>query len=413
MRQKNDADQHMGYDPFSVEFQENPFPFYKWMRDEAPVYQSEKWGFWALSRFEDVRTAALDAETFRSFEGIDIDDTAKDQSGPGFLPDIDNPRHDQLRKLVQRHFLPRSIAKLEDEIREVVRSLVEPWRDKGQVDIAQALSWPLPYEVFFNLLGMPTGEERQDLIKWSHQLKDREPDDPRLTPVAKAATEDIKSYVAELLMERRRNPREDLLTHLVTSEIDGVPFAEPDIKPTAEIVGLMFVLFLGGVETTAGLVSTLFRLLGENPDQRALLLQDPSLIPDAVEEALRYATPLQVVGRTTSREVTLHGVTIPAGKRVFLVYGAANRDERQFPDPDRFDVKRGRIRHLAFGEGLHGCLGAHLARLEARVAAEEALPVLGDYTISGPPVRYRTTPNAYVLEHLPLSFSVPTGASAK
>jgi cytochrome P450 len=143
------------------------------------------------------------------------------------------------------------------------------------------------------------------------------------------------------------------------------------------------------------------------------LLQDPSLIPDAVEEALRYATPLQVVGRTTSREVTLHGVTIPAGKRVFLVYGAANRDERQFPDPDRFDVKRGRIRHLAFGEGLHGCLGAHLARLEARAAAEEALPVLGDYTISAPPVRYRTTPNAYVLEHLPLSFSVPTGASAK
>jgi cytochrome P450 len=157
MQQKNDANQHVGYDPFSVQFQENPFPFYKWMRDEAPVYQSEKWGFWALSRFEDVRAAALDAETFRSFEGIDIDDTAKDQSGPGFLPDIDNPRHDQLRKLVQRHFLPRSIAKLEDEIGEVVRSLVEPWRDKGQVDIAQALSWPLPYEVFFNLLGMPTG----------------------------------------------------------------------------------------------------------------------------------------------------------------------------------------------------------------------------------------------------------------
>jgi cytochrome P450 len=134
------------------------------------------------------------------------------------------------------------------------------------------------------------------------------------------------------------------------------------------------------------------------------LLKDPRLIPDAVEEAVRYATPLQVVGRTTSREVTLHGVTIPAGQRVFLVYGAANRDERQFPDPDRFDVKRGRVRHLGFGEGMHGCLGAPLARLEVKVAAEEALPVLDDYTISGPPVRYRSTPNAYVLEHLPLSF---------
>jgi len=402
-----------GYDPFSPEFQENPFPFYRWMRNEAPVYYSENWGFWALSRFEDVRAAALDPQTFLSFEGIDIDDTAKDQSGPGFLPDIDNPRHDQLRKLVQRHFLPRSVAKLEDQIREVVRGLVASWRDKGQVDLAQELSWPLPYEVFFNLLGMPMKEARQDLIKWSHQLKDREPGDPRLTPVAKAATEHIKQYLAELLAERRRNPVGDLLTHLVNSEIDGVPFAEADIKPASEIVGLMFLLFLAGVETTAGLTSTLFRALAENPEQRTLLLQDPSLIPDAVEEAVRYATPLQVAGRTTSRDVTLHGTTIPAGKRVFLVYGAANRDERQFPDPDQFNVRRGRIRHLGFGEGMHGCLGAPLARLEVKVAAEEALPVLGEYTISGPLVRHRTTPNAYVLEHLPLSFPVLTGTSAK
>ena len=139
----------------------------------------------------------------------------------------------------------------------------------------------------------------------------------------------------------------------------------------------MMVLFLGGVESTAGLIGTLFKLLAENPDQRALLQRDPTLIPDAVEEAIRIATPLQLVGRTTSREVTLHGVTIPAGGRVVLVYGAANRDERQFPDPDRFDVSRGRFRHLGFGEGMHGCLGAPLARLEAKVALEEALPVLG------------------------------------
>lgn len=406
-----DRNKAVGYDPFTVEFQEDPFPFYRWLRDEAPVYHSDKWGFWALSRFEDVRAAARDHETFVSFEGIDIDDTAKDQSSPGFLPDIDNPRHDQLRKLVQRHFLPRSIAKLEDQIREVVRGLVGSWRDKGEVDIAQELSWPLPYEVFFNLLGLPMEEDRQDLIRWSHQLKDREPGDPRLTPVAKAATASIKGYLADLLAERRRDPRDDLLTHLVASEIDGVPFAESDIEPASEIVGLMFVLFLAGVETTAGLTSTLFRALAENPDQRELLLQDPSLIPAAVEEAVRFATPLQVVGRTTAREVTLHGTTIPAGERVFLIYGAANRDERQFPDPDRFDVTRGRVRNIGFGEGLHGCLGAPLARLEVKVAVEEALPVLGNYAIAGQPVRYRTTPNAYVLENLPLAFAVPTGAN--
>ena len=206
--------------------------------------------------------------------------------------------------------------------------------------------------------------------------------------------------------EWRARPRADLVTHLVTADIDGMPFAEEDFGPASEVLGLMMVLFLGGVESTAGLTGTLFKLLAENPGQRALLRENPSLIPDAVEEAIRLATPLQLAGRTTAREVTLHGVTIPAGGRVVLVYGAANRDERRFTDPDRFDVTRGRFRHLGFGEGIHGCLGAPLARLEAKVAVEEALPALGDYTITGTPERYRTTPNMYVWEHLRLSFPV-------
>ena len=151
-----------------------------------------------------------------------------------------------------------------------------------------------------------------------------------------------------------------------------MPFADEHIDAASEIMGLMMVLFLGGVESTAGLIGTLFKLLAENPDQRAILRERPELIPDAVEEAIRIATPLQLVGRTTSREVTLHGVTIPAGGRVVLVYGAANRDERRFPDPDRFDVTRGKQRHLGFGEGMHGCIGAPLARLEAKIALEEA-----------------------------------------
>jgi len=239
-----------------------------------------------------------------------------------------------------------------------------------------------------------------------HELKDRKPDDARLTPVAKAATAGIQAYFADLLHERRARPRADLVTHIVTAEIEGVPFAEEDFGPASEVLGLMMVLFLGGVESTAGLTGTLFKLLAENPDQRALLREKPALIPDAVEEAIRLATPLQLVGRTTARQVTLHGVTIPAGGRVVLVYGAANRDERRFADPDRFDVTRGRFRHLGFGEGMHGCLGAPLARLEAKVALEEALPVLGDYTMAAPPERYRTTPNMYVWEHLHLSFPV-------
>jgi cytochrome P450 len=405
----------MEYDPFSAEFQADPYPVYRWMREEAPVFHSEKWGWWALSRFQDVRAAATDPDAFASFEGIDIDDTAKDQSGPGFLPDIDNPRHDQVRKVVQPHFLPRRIGARQDAVRAVVRGLVARWRDRGAVDLAQELAWPMPNEVFFTVLGLPSAEEedRAQLDRWVHELKDRRPDDPRLTPVAKAATAGIQDYFIRLLESRRSRPRDDVVTALVQAEIDGVPFADEHLEPASEILGLMMVLFLGGVESTAGLTGSFFKLLAENPDQRELLRRDPALIPAAVEETVRFNAPLQLVGRTTTREVTLHGVTIPEGGRVVLVYGAANRDERQFPEPDRFDVTRGRFRHLGFGEGRHGCLGAPLARLEVEVAAQEALPVLGDYTISGPAVRYATTPNMYVWDRLPLSFAAPAAGGTR
>jgi ferredoxin-NADP reductase len=222
--------------------------------------------------------------------------------------------------------------------------------------------------------------------------------------VARAATAGVQQYFIDLLEERRKQGRGDLVTHLVRSDIDGVPFVTEEVTPTSEVSGLMLVLYLGGVESTAGLTGNLFKLLAENPDQRQLLLRDPSLIPAAIEEALRYITPLQLTARTTSREVTLHGVTIPAGGRVVLVTGAANRDERQFPDPDRFDITRSRTRHVGFGEGVHGCLGAPLARLEARIALEEALPVLGDYELAGPPAFYPSSPNMYVWKKLPVVF---------
>ena len=400
------------YDPYSPEFQADPFAVYRWMLEEAPVFYSEKWNWWALSRWEDVRAAATDHDTFLSFEGIDIDATATDQSGPGFLPDIDNPRHDQLRKIVQPHFLPRRIAKHESHVRDVIRGFVRGWKDRDEIDIAKELAWPAPMEIFFDLIGLPSAQDaaRADLERWVHELKDRDPGDDRLTPVAKAATEGIRSYFVDLLNERRRNPRQDLITHIVQAEIDGVPLADEDIVAASEVMGLMTILLFGSAETTSGLMSTFFKLVAENPDQRDILLKNPALIGDAVEEAVRYATPLQLVGRTTSREVTVRGVTIPKGGRVVLVYGAANRDPRQFPNPDKFDVTRGAQRHLGFGEGLHGCLGAPLARMDVRVAGEEALPLLGDYALSRPAVRYRSTPNAYVWENL---FVTPAGAKQR
>ncbi len=399
----------MEYDPFSAQFQADPFRVYRWMREETPVFYSRRWNFWALSRFEDVRAAALDPATFASFEGIDIDDTATDQSGPGFLPDLDNPRHDQVRAVVQPFFLPRRIAERESAVRATVRRLVDQWRQRGQVDLAAELAWPMPNEVFFDLLGLPTAAEapqdRRQLERWVHELKDRVPDDHRLTPTAKAATAGIQAYFRALLLERRRNPRQDLVTGLVNAEIDGTPFAAEHLTPASEVLGLMMVLFLGGVESTAGLTGSVFKALADNPAQRELVRADPSLVPAAVEEAIRLFSPLALAGRTATRDVTLHGVRIPAGGRVVLVYAAANRDERRFADPDVFEVRRERMRHLGFSEGVHGCLGAPLARLEVQVALQEALPVLGDYTLTAPAVRYRTTPNMYVWSSLPVGFS--------
>src|SRR3954451_3968072 len=413
------------YNPFAPDFYtSDPFGVYRWMRDEAPVYYSKRWGWYALTRFEDVRAAALDADTFRSFEGMDIDDSRLEQVPPGSIGSMDNPRHDQVRSVVQPYFLPRRIAGLEDAVRTVVRDLVGSWRDRGavdrgMVDVAQELAWPMPFDVFFHLMGLPSRHEhdpvararRDQLEHWTHELKDRVPGTPHLTPVAKAATAGIQRYFIDLLNDRRRNGRDDLVTKLVDADVDGVPFVAEEITPASEVSGLMMILFLGGVESTAGLTGTLFKLLAENPDQRALLQRDPSLIPAAVEEALRLITPLQLTARTTSREVTLHGVTIPAGGRVVLIPGAANRDERQFPDPDSFDITRPRGRHLGFGEGVHGCLGAPLARLEARIALEEALPVLGDYELAGPPGFYPSSPNMYVWKHLPVTFDAHRRAS--
>jgi cytochrome P450/ferredoxin-NADP reductase len=405
----------MEYNPFAPDFYtSDPFAVYRWMRDEAPVYYSEKWGWWALTRFEDVRSAILDPDTFRSFEGMDIDDSALEQAPPGSLPNMDNPRHDQVRRIVQPYFLPRRVAELEAGIRAVVQDLIGSWRDLGAVDLAQELAWPMPFDVFFHVMGLPNRRDkdpeqlarRNQLERWTHELKDRVPGTTHLTPVAKAATAGVQQYFIDLLEERRRHGRDDLVTHFVRADIEGEPFVHEQVTPVSEVSGLMLVLYLGGVESTAGLTGTLFRLLAENPGQRALLQQDPSLIPAAIEEALRFVTPLQLTARTTSREVTVHGVTIPAGGRVVLVTGAANRDERQFPDPDTFDIARSRSRHLGFGEGVHGCLGAPLARLEARIALEEALPVLGDYQLAGPPAFYPSSPNMYVWTKLPVTFGV-------
>lgn len=196
-----------------------------------------------------------------------------------------------------------------------------------------------------------------------------------------------------------------MLTTIVQAEIDGVPLAPRDIDPAAEAVGLVFALYIAGIETTAGQISTLLEQLARHPDQQRAIHDDPKLISRAVEESLRYRSIFQVTARTTARPVKVHGVEIPEGKRVFLILGSANLDEAQFEDPERFDVLRSPAPHLAFGEGLHGCLGNPLARLEAAVALEQLVARRGVFTLNGEPRRYVTTPNAYVLDRVPVAFA--------
>jgi cytochrome P450 len=402
------------YNPFDSDFYpKHAFETYRWLRDEAPVWRSPRWGWYALSRFEDVRTALLDPDLFRSFEGMDIDNTFSEQmASGGSLGNIDNPRHDQIRAVVQPWFLPRRVGAQEEAVRAVVRGHVNKWHDRGTVDLAQELAWPTPFDVFFSLMGIPHEDqaERDRLERWVHGLKGRAPGSPAFTPEAIEADRGIREFFISLLQDRRTSPRDDVVSTIVHATIDGVPFTDEHIEPAAEVMGLMVILFLGGVESTAGLIGNLFKLLAENPDQRRRLLDDPSLIPQAIEEAIRWATPLQLTARTVMRDLTLHGVAIPARSRVVLVLGAANRDKRQFPDPDVFDVTRGVARHVGFGEGVHGCLGAPLARLEAKVVLQEALPVLGEFELDGEPVFYPSSPNMYVWWSLPARFA-PTGGS--
>lgn len=405
------------YNPFDPDFYTTrAFETYRRLRDEAPVWHSREFGWYALTRFEDVRAAVLDPDLYRSFEGMDIDNTFTEQmTGGGSLANIDNPRHDEIRAIVQPWFVPRSIGGHEEAVRKVVREHLAKWRDRGTVDLAQEISWPTPFDTFFSLMGIPyrDREERDQLERWTHELKGRVPGTPDFTPVALEADSRIREYFVKLLQDRRTNPQNDVISTIVHAKINGVPFTDEHIEPAAEVMGLMVILYLGGVESTAGLIGNTFKLLAEHPDQRRLLLEDPSLIPAAVEESVRWVTPLQLTARTVMRDVTLHGVTIPARSRVVLVTGAANRDERHFPDPDRFDVRRGAVKHVGFGEGVHGCLGAHLARLEAKIVLQEALPVLGEYELDGDPVFYPSSPNMYVWWKLPVRFAPGAGRAAE
>ncbi|MDJ0847729.1 MAG: cytochrome P450 [Myxococcota bacterium] len=374
------------YDPTHPDFADHAYEIYRELRDEHPLYRAEPTSSWALSRYEDVRSAAADPATFSS-EGTSI--------SLGLLPmiqQLDPPRHDQLRDLLWKAFTPKRVAALEPRIREIASELIDAFVGEGRCDLLHAFASQLPSRVIGELIGIPP-ERRGDFLEWTEALITADPQrDWDTNPFAL-----IYQEFTKLLDERRSDPRDDLVTALINAEIDGQGLTQE------ELLGFCFLLVVGGNDTTTNLLANGAVRLAQHPDQREALHRDPSGIPQAVDEMLRFDSPTQALPRIATRDVELHGQTIRAGEEVSLVWGAANHDERRFPDPERFDIRRENNRHLALGHGVHFCMGAHLARLEGRVSFEELLRRLPRYELESAP-RWQTSRWARAYQAVPIRF---------
>ncbi len=372
----------MHFDPYDPDLHRDPYPVYRRLRDEFPLHYAAERDFYSLSRYEDVHAALLDPGTFCSGRGVAVgvpEGPDGAVGGPGFIPLLimmDGRRHTRLRGLVSRAFTPRRIAELEPRVRAVARRLLEEMCRKPEADLVSEFSGPLPTIVIAELLGIPA-EDQAWFKEKSNAVAQFDPANARAVHPSHAmgAGAELAAYLGERFEERRHEPRDDLLSALLAAEIDEERLSQE------ELLGFAFLLLVAGNETTTNLISNATILLDRHREVRAKLSADPGLLPRAMEEFLRFDPPVQGLARTTTRPVSLHGVDIPEGKKVLLLFAAANRDERKFSDPERFDVTRDPNPHLSFGFGAHFCLGANLARLEARVAFEELLPAIPDYRL--------------------------------
>ncbi len=377
-------------------FLENPFPFYELGRAMSPLVLPER-GLAMVFGYEDCAAILKDWETWSS--RFPPPPGVENPPEPLML-NSDPPRHTRLRSLVSQAFTPRMVEQLEPRIREVARELLAPALEAGECDLVAALAYPLPVIVIAEILGIPPGD-RAKFKEWSDEA------------VASLGTglqgggrqlraevfEEMRDYFTRMTEERRQRPRNDLISGLVQAEQDGERLTFTDL------LQMLILLLVAGNETTTNLISNAMLSFLEHPGELAKVEAEPGLIPSALEEVLRFNSPVQATARRPTREVELRGKTIPANMPTLVWLAAANRDPGQFPEPLRFDVTRSPNRHLAFGLGIHFCLGAPLARLEARVAYEELLARATGFerTTTGPLPRVPTFFMRGVLE-LPLAF---------
>jgi cytochrome P450 len=373
------------YDPYDYGIDDNPYPIWKRLRDEAPLYHNEDIGFYALSRYEDVLAGLLDHESFVSSHGITMEMISDEPAGIPMMIMMDPPEHTRMRKLVSRAFTPRRIAALEQRITEFCGELLDPLIGAGEFDYVKDYAGLIPPTMILALVGFPPGlaaDFRRQVDESMHYDNTKDP-----VAVAAEAREQrrerqengvlqldsgVFSMLPDLIAQRRSEPQEDLISTLVHSDLEEADGSTRKLSDN-EIIGFVQLLSSAGSETVVRLLGFAGTELGRNPDQRQILIDDPSMIPNAVEETLRYEAPSPIQGRWVARDIEFHGTIVPRGSKMALLNGSADRDERHFPEPDRFDVTRKIDRHLAFGYGTHFCIGAALARLEGRVALAETI----------------------------------------
>ena len=360
------------FDPFSAEYFDDPTEAYRRLRDEAPVYFSETYGFYALSRFADVVAAHRDWRGLSSAHGVDLSTLTKDPElvrSLGMIIMMDPPEHDRFRALVSRVFTPRAVTGLEPMVREVVTGFLDPLTERDEFDVVADLSAPFPVEVISRMLGVPEGE-RQQIREWLDLSLHREPGEVDPSPAGQHAMLEMVGYFQDLVAEKRRRPADDMLTRLTQVTVDRGDGVETGLADH-EISGFAALLGGAGAETVTKLVGNAVVLFGAHPDQWRRVVDDPQCVPQAVEEVLRLLPPSQYQGRFSVEDRDYEGGTIPAGHPVLLLTGAATRDPRAFERPDDFDIDRPPSVSIGFGHGVHSCLGAALARLESRIAIEE------------------------------------------
>ncbi|MFI9637700.1 cytochrome P450 [Nocardia sp. NPDC051929] len=387
------------FDPYDYGFHEDPYPVYRRLREEAPLYHNPDLGFWALSRHPDVVGAFRDSVRLSSANGVSLDPAAWGRHAHrtmSFLA-MDDPRHLRMRRLVFKGFTPKRVAQMEDRIRELTLSYLEPAVSGAVFDWIDEVAGKLPMDVISELMGVPV-VDRGEIRRLADLVVHREDGVLDIPMAAVEASIELLGYYTEMVAERRRAPREDLTSALLDAEIGG------DRLTDAEIIGFLFLMVVAGNETTTKLLGNALYWGARYPGQYAKVVADSGLVSDWVEETLRYDTSSQMIARTATEDLAYHGGVVPAGAKVLLLIGSANRDAAVFEDGDSFRLDRAdRSGLVSFGAGVHFCLGAHLARVEATVALTEFASRVRSYDVLESGIARVHSSNVRGFAHLPIT----------